>query len=169
MADRDNYVAATNALQHVAQKVPLGAGNKVSDLIASGLSSGMCVLTSRLIRLGESVVGYQPEWAKGKLNIEILAMDTEKVGCGNCGEQSAVAFVYLKQRGYRPLDWMCISNGDHAFVVIGRASGSKESQPASWGEAAVVCDPWYKTAYPAQSIFEHLPSDSKFESLLRID
>lgn len=84
------------------------------------------------------------------LRIERLAKFARKHGCGNCGEQSAVAFMYLYQMKIRPLDRMSLGpkvkgNGvDHAFVVIGRA-GTKTGKLTDWdkwGPKAVVCDPW---------------------------
>jgi hypothetical protein len=73
-------------------------------------------------------------------------------GCGNCGEQAAIAFSYLElSRNARPLDYVgpagstrIVSSGniDHAFVVIGRVKGSDPLDQKTWGVDAVVCDPW---------------------------
>ena len=73
--------------------------------------------------------------------IKTIADVAQKNGCGNCGEFSAVAFMYLYKKGVRPLDWMQLTDADHAFLVIGRASGN-ENDLDSWGRFAAVCDPW---------------------------
>jgi hypothetical protein len=65
-------------------------------------------------------------------------------GCGNCGEQSAMAFVYLRNHGIHPLDWYEVNDFQHAFAIIGRVSGSDPKDYSTWGDEAVVCDPWRK-------------------------
>jgi hypothetical protein len=80
--------------------------------------------------------------AKSMLDkIRIIANTARKNKCGNCGEFSALAFIYLYDLGVRPLDWMGLLGGDHAFVVIGRQAG-KATDWKKWGAAAVVCDAW---------------------------
>jgi hypothetical protein len=69
-------------------------------------------------------------------------------GCGNCGEQSALAFSYLREHSFAPLDWMRIGNFKHAFVIIGRKSDSDPSDYNTWGNEAAVCDPWAGRAEP---------------------
>ena len=81
---------------------------------------------------------------KGKDRLEyirIMADIAKKNKCGNCGEFSALAFSYLYGMGVRPLDWMSLVGGDHAFVVVGRAAGDANDHK-KWGTSAAVCDPW---------------------------
>jgi hypothetical protein len=80
------------------------------------------------------------------------AMVAKRFGCGNCGEQSAVAFMYLMQYRVSPLDYMAFTNLDHAFVVLGRPKATDDSAVSTWGDLAVVCDPWKNEgiAYPAE-------------------
>lgn len=73
--------------------------------------------------------------------MEIIAEQSKLKKCGNCGEFSALAFIYLYKKGVRPLDWMALVGGDHAFVVIGRDNADANDY-AHWGSNAVVCDPW---------------------------
>lgn len=74
--------------------------------------------------------------------IKIIADEVKRKQCGNCGEFSALAFMYLFDKGIRPLDWMSLVGGDHAFVVIGRDKKGDVSKPLNWGPSAVICDPW---------------------------
>lgn len=129
----------------------------------------MCVLGNRVGRDVAQLVGYRPQDMKGKLHIEIIAYYTEKAGCGNCMEQSAVAFAYLLRLGVRPLDWMEVTNGDHAFVVIGREPDSAANDPKSWGKDAAVCDPWDNVAYPASQIARRLGNSATYGSMLRAE
>lgn len=70
----------------------------------------------------------------------IIAAKAKKNGCGNCGENSVVAFMFLYDMGVRPLDRMT-AHADHEFVVIGRKAGPVNDWK-KWGPEAVVCDPW---------------------------
>jgi len=70
----------------------------------------------------------------------ISANQARRNGCGNCGENSILAFLFLYDLGVRPLDRLGVDQ-DHAFVVIGRAAGDVNDFK-SWGKAAAVCDPW---------------------------
>jgi len=72
--------------------------------------------------------------------IRLSADKAKSKGCGNCGENSSLAFIFLYDMGVRPLDRMAI-DADHAFVVIGR-TGADDGDWKNWGDAAVVCDPW---------------------------
>jgi hypothetical protein len=73
--------------------------------------------------------------------IRIIADESKSKKCGNCGEFSALAFIYLYDSGVRPLDWMSLIGGDHAFVVIGREN-SDPNDHRNWGAQSVICDPW---------------------------
>lgn len=74
--------------------------------------------------------------------MRIIADEVKKQRCGNCGEFSVLAFMYLYDKGVRPLDWMSLVGGDHAFVLIGRQSKSDANNVLTWGKNAAVCDPW---------------------------
>ena len=47
--------------------------------------------------------------ANPSVKIPYVAQQAEAAGCGNCGEQAAVAFVYLNRRGINPLAYMNLS------------------------------------------------------------
>ncbi len=82
--------------------------------------------------------------AKGKQMLgflRTLGSLAVKNKCGNCGEFSAAAFMYLYDRNIRPLDWCGLKDADHAFVIIGRNAGDA-SDYTSWGNTAAICDPW---------------------------
>lgn len=114
-----------------------------------------------------------PPWGQGTMPMEDylreLARVAGKNGCGNCGEQSAMAFVYLLNGETRPIDWMCLEKGDHwfkfmegdhAFVVVGRSAFSNDDDPATWGPEAIVCDAWHEDIYPPNKLiplWKHKP------------
>jgi hypothetical protein len=87
-------------------------------------------------------------------DIQLLSTSFDKHGCGNCGELTSKAFIYLHQLGIRPLEYMVLEPGaaqlDHAFVVIGRQEGPNDDPLGrNWVKGAVVCDPWAYGLYRA--------------------
>lgn len=88
---------------------------------------------------------------------KIIAEIAKKHQAGNCGEQVAVAYLYLKnEKNLRRIEKLCLVNGDHGFLVIGRDPLSDITQPKTWGKAAVVCDPWGKKYFQAGQLLEQL-------------
>lgn len=88
---------------------------------------------------------YKKKLASAKTMLEkmrIIAEEVKDKKCGNCGEFSALAFIYLYDKGVRPLDWMSLEGGDHAFVVIGQDKNRIAGKILSWGPDAVICDSW---------------------------
>jgi len=145
---------AQSAVDYVRSVMTLGALNKLGDVIGSRGKSVICVMAERSV---------EKEWSSLQTEslLRRVAAAAEENGCGNCGEQSAVAFVYLLDHRVRPIDWMALQKpGDHNFVVIGRVSGSDDTDPGTWGPAAIVCDPWKGKVYPPSMIvpmWKHKP------------
>jgi hypothetical protein len=142
-----NLEWSREAVRYVEAALPIGADNVGED--------------NPLFAQAEECVpnlSYRASGEKG-LSVGQIADIALKSGCGCCGEQSAVAFQWLLQRGVRPLDWVERGLINHAFVVIGRKADSFIKDHTSWGEDAVVCDPWMYdqygmdvSAYPACEI-----------------
>jgi hypothetical protein len=142
-----SYVdVAQEAVDYVKSKMTVGALNKVPDVWKSKGESIVCVLAERSVT-------KQYESVRIDHYLRFVAGAAEATGCGNCGEQSATAFVYLLDHGVRPPDWMALQDpGDHAFVVIGRLRNSIESEPETWGDRAIVCDPWKGKVYSPREL-----------------
>ena len=84
-------------------------------------------------------------------SIDIYANNALVFGCGNCMEQSALTFQYLRDRGVRPLDWIAQERvftigikdfGDHQFVIIGRNHKTDVGDISTWNPEVVWCDPY---------------------------
>jgi len=90
--------------------------------------------------------------------LRVFASSGNRNLCGNCGVKSASAYVTLMRLRVSPLDWMSCDKRvlDHAFVVIGRAPGSEIRDPSTWGDEAVVCDPWWPDVYAAADKVDRL-------------
>ncbi len=83
--------------------------------------------------------------------------------------ESVIAWTIMKQLGnclelaIQALDYIIsiiassinaevfrIKGGDHVFLVLNRDPKSKVEDPTTWGEAAVICDPWNAKVYEAK-------------------
>ncbi len=146
--------SAVIANEYVKKKMTIGASNKLRvDFWKAWQCSGSLVNTGEMREKVERDVQeeFASETASTNLDyrlkaqriyLEKSAEAAQAYSCGNCGEQSAIAFVYLRQQKIFPLDWMEVDGYKHAFVIIGRNRGSDTTNYATWGDDAVICDPW---------------------------
>lgn len=142
-----NLAEARLAVDFVTKHLDIKSADKVKDVVGS---------------LGMSVIGRVGAYTQERIqwltiknrtplqDMRIRACSAICHRAGNCGEQAAIAFMFLYDRGVRPIDYMSRVNANHAFVVIGRKLPSKASAPSTWGKDAVICDPWAGHAYAAR-------------------
>ncbi len=150
----DNLNAAIQVDLYVRKTIDIGASNKFGDNLSGLLLPVACVSTVR-----EEIIKDLKSQAKDvmrfgldplKVTVETWAAHAKALGCGNCGEQSALAFVQLRDVWkVSPLDWMQVGGWSHGFVVIGRIGATNASKIETWNPEAVVCDPWKRYARPA--------------------
>ena len=155
----NNLRVAQDAIIYTGNRLIIGRGNSIEDNMAYfPLIVGVplvCVTAQRIVT-EVSIARNDGQ------TIAQLAERAERFRCGNCGEQSAVAMNHLMSLRISPLDYMSLSNGDHTFVVIDRAANSIDRDPLTWGDTAVVCDPWIRQAYQARELLtrmRHISSD----------
>lgn len=72
--------------------------------------------------------------------LRIQATEAKRTRRGNCGENAALAFMFLYDMGVRPIEKVD-SSADHGFVVIGRRRADI-NEFETWGPDAVVVDSW---------------------------
>ncbi|WP_425617412.1 hypothetical protein NA78x_001088 [Anatilimnocola sp. NA78] len=104
-------------------------------------------------------LGFDSEMDRYRI-IAALAM---MAGCGNCQEESIVAFLYLhdmKVRAHR-----ISAKPDHAFVVVGMAPNADFEDYRTWGTDAVICDPWSQGFQKGNAKFGTYPA-SQFNSVM---
>jgi hypothetical protein len=140
--DINGYLSeATLAVAEVKAKTPLGTYNQVRDTTRQ-----LRMLPFRILMRGAQVLRENEEVAKlpsdasYERKIEILAEAGRRGMSGNCSEMAAIAFLFLRDRGTRPLDFMCFHGKDHAFVILGRPASSAAGDFSSWAGQSVVCD-----------------------------
>jgi hypothetical protein len=162
----NNLRWAKAAVSYARMFVPY-LGNKPLDILVTAGGSW----------LGNRIARYRFEH-DGKKYATMLASCREKAesaknsGSGNCGEVSAIAFIYLYDSMIRPIDWMEVKGGDHNFVLIGRKSQNPANKD-TWGEPCAVSDPWQKISRAA-SLMKPVDllcsgGSKQFASALRIE
>jgi hypothetical protein len=73
-----------------------------------------------------------------------------------CGEIAAIAFVEAQSNPcISSVDFCRTSEGHHNLIVIGRKKDSDPDDISTWGDEAVVCDPWALKIYPV-SLFSQM-------------
>jgi hypothetical protein len=139
--------AAIQALRYVQSKMDIGASNKLPESLIGWPARMMCVAESRDqmvkdLKMQEAEL-KRTQGDPMKAMVDTWASWARFYGCGNCGEQSALAFVQLRDVWKTfPLDWMQYESFRHAFVVLGRIGVTDTSNVETWNTEAVVCDPW---------------------------
>ena len=144
----DNIRHGKNAVKYV-KGLKILASNKLQDrLKAAGgvqnvINSGGSDDTA-LMGVGQTRSEGVRALTMG--NLRGTAEYTKKTKFGNCWEQAITAFVYLHEKGVRPLDLVAFDNDaggyDHVWVVIGLDQNWERQNLRSWGVNAVWCDPW---------------------------
>ena len=149
------------AVAYVQDKLRGGSQTSFLDVISTGGRALWCVERARA---QARAIG----WTNFGEQIEAMATAAEANGCGNCGEQAAVAFMFLKRWPIAPIDYVHLLEKDHDFVVVG-ADDSSSQYVTDWGADAVICDPWDGKAYPVAQIYERMYNNGgRVRSLFRI-
>ena len=153
-----NLMLAQAAINHTKALLPLGAQNDPDNPRRDEADIALGFIRQEMAEMGGDVPLYR------------VAAIAKRMKAGNCGEQAATAFKFLKARGVTPLDVMTLLSGDHGWVVIGRLAGSDATDYRTWGAAAVVCDPWTPCCLAAAEWGgEYDMDDEEYRSVLRHD
>lgn len=145
---QDNLDHAQEALSYTLNQ-NIAASNKYRG-VSEGARSTLALAPNALSRI---IAGTARSGIDSVESAESAASVAKTMGYGNCQEQACVAAVRLKEKGVKNVEVMGKPN--HAFVVIGREPNSDPSNPKTWGDRAVVCDPWYEEHYSAKNIANH--------------
>jgi hypothetical protein len=137
---------AKDAVYKTRSLLDRGALNRGSDFFSGGVYA---TIKARNKEGGRNY--WTPE------DLAEIAIDARG---GNCQEFSATAYVQLKKMGARPIHWVTLVNGDHAFVLIGNGPFGMmdDNDLKRWGDSVVVCDAWDRVSYVASEIPRRLPS-----------
>ena len=154
-----NLRLAEAAVAYTKQKFWDGASNLPQDIAHSALYRGGS-LTENSTELNfsefDSLFGTYYKKKGEREFASALAKWGAEVGQGNCGEQSTMAFDYLRKKAR----WVRLARvavgEDHAFVILNppfrlflkpsfniAITSGRGSSMDNWPEDCVVCDPWY--------------------------
>jgi hypothetical protein len=157
----------TNVKTRLKKQMTIGASNKLRpDFFRAWQCAGSLVNTGEMRKQVDrdveeafsketATTNFEYRIKAQKIYMEKSAAAAKKFGCGNCGEQSAIAFVFLREQKIFPIDWMEVDGYKHAFVIIGRAKVSNSLDFSTWGDEAVICDPWRNVVATVQSEREY--------------
>lgn len=150
-----NLMYAAEALRYTQEAMPYGAVNYREDF--KGVSFAKILKMDAMIKESEEAVKDLPFHYNYDKIMEKVSIVAKKHKIGNCDEQTSVAYTYLKnEKNLRKVVRLSLVKGDHAFVVIGMNPLGDVKDPATWGQNAVVCEPWGKRYFPAVQLFDQL-------------
>ncbi|MFN4150347.1 MAG: hypothetical protein ACK4IX_05345, partial [Candidatus Sericytochromatia bacterium] len=94
-------------------------------------------------------------------SVKKIAENAESTRFGNCQENACVAAVRLANQNIPNVEVFGYFNKSddksrHAFTVIGRDPSSDFNDPKTWGDKAVICDPYYNETYPASELDKNI-------------
>jgi len=168
----NNFAAAQRAAQYVLKIMDIGADNRIPQrfVVTLNYPKHLCVneMRDRTKKELDDLAKLRAKSGQGvgwKDQLDIGADWAKFYGCGNCGEHSSLAFVYLRDvEKLHPLDWMDYDNMTHAFVIVGRPSGTLPANPLDevdadvikdWGPTAVLCDAYYGNVVGMPKLISH--------------
>lgn len=127
---------ANNLLGKITTQVPVSSDRfgTLSDSVVSILAHPG-VIANRVIT---GTFGRMGNLDAEKL--ERVAKATLMTRHGNCGELAATIAVEAKKDGAQRVELFSIEN--HLFVAINREQKSDSADPQTWGEHAIIIDPW---------------------------
>jgi len=156
---QENLEHANSALAHVREILPYGACNRPSAHPEAYTKVYLAKSLSNIMLHVFCITGLF--YSAAPATVRASSFASTLMQAGNCAGQAAVARMYLRERGVFNVDYVYLENGDHVFLIIGRAKNSNIEDPTTWGENAVICDPWANTCY----LNNHV--EAKLDTILR--
>jgi len=103
---------------------------------------------------------------------QLLANESSSRGSGNCEEMSTYVFLQIENKRLDKSNQLISQNElvyvrspsdiDHTFIVINRPKDSDISNWKTWGEVAIVIDPWINRAFSAPHFNREWSSNNPF-------
>jgi len=89
----------------------------------------------------------------------------------NCGEQAQIIQYQLFQKGEKPhiismlfkYECLGVNMNDHTFTVFGLKKGAELDNPKTWGNHAVVVDPWANIVMKSSDAIEYFKTKFLFK------
>ncbi len=151
-------IAAMDACRYVKQHMKTGASNSPDAALDRGVIGQIGAwLTVKATRndIDITILRRGIKEFDANRTMEVWAEKASLYGAGNCGEQSALAFSYLKSRRVQPIDWAHFNNRDHAFVLINRPKDLTHQKLRENLNQVILCDPYYQRTGPLSEFPEY--------------
>lgn len=108
-------------------------------------------------RLQDDIEGNSLEKSAKVNKYENIIRISTKYSLGNCYEMALMALDYvLNHCPDVHAHVYSIDGGDHIFLVINRKEPCMSYDVSTWGDDAVICDPWSNNVYPAKDYLQRL-------------
>ncbi|CAA0116075.1 Uncharacterised protein [BD1-7 clade bacterium] len=138
-----DYVANTICIQSSNRKEGINRTTEDFEDVDALIARARLLYHQLVEKYNVNQIAYRPEVVRAAIS--------QKMGVGNCAEQAAIAFEYLKGKGEKNIAIVSIADYDHHFVVMQLIQEPAKISffqidgflPPSWGVNAIVCDPWY--------------------------
>lgn len=157
---------AVYGMEQVYLDLPLGGLNRVDirkQMDPELLSKQFKIFSAYRRALDEFAESYEKSKPDCYNVLDKLSEIKKSLKGGMCGEYAefAVEKILDKYPHARNLiEFGFVKKSFHQFVVIGRAKNSKPDEPATWGNAAVILDPWAKKIYKASDFAKIRSADN---------
>jgi hypothetical protein len=177
LLSQDRYYAeAKAALVYTRSKMSMAEDDKFSNMLIK-LAMPKFFVNEVYVqedKLMKAMGVPEPNAAPGNWDtyglqyIEAMSLAAQNMGAGNCGEQAAIAFMYLYHQKVRPIDYMQ-AYPRNAFVVVGASVRPTRHNFKEWATgAAMLCDPWALKVYSACNVALMYAPTTMF-SLFRVE
>jgi hypothetical protein len=144
-------LAAMDACRYVKKQMTTGSANNPGQELDRGfighLAAWLTINTERS-DIDMSILRRGIKEYDMNRTMEVWAEKAKAYGAGNCGEQSALAFSYLKRQRVQPIDWAHFNNRDHAFVLLNRPKDLSGKRLQASLNQVILCDPYYQRTGP---------------------
>jgi hypothetical protein len=149
---------AVYGLQQCRERCPLGGINKVgnhftdcsdSSSVLDRMHQGQLGTEYQNLIVGKFIFnprGLSTQDARRKKELE------EQLHGGSCTVLAFLTRNFIMAKYNIEVEVAVL--GGHMFLVIGRRPGSNPEDINSWGDEAIICDPWADKAYPPSQFKE---------------
>jgi hypothetical protein len=198
----DNYTKAFKALTYVNSRMQIGAPNNLGMKAAkqylmmdgppmpvvNQIQGAMTTIQGQIAKLilnnqRKKDDAYYQKLVNSKMYtsdavkemwLAEMAHSSNESWVGNCAEQAALAFIYLRDRNLFPIDYVywgdMVGNiGGHTFAILDRHKNSVIEDPLTWGSNCAICDPHKENLVFPASMVQHYFGEKSFKLYLRLE
>jgi len=193
----ENYVWGNRAMLEAVANMRVGVPNNLAAQGVKDIATPL-IPASQIqgaIRMGQGLVAKQilirvrekeDEYARrlesrgfsGDAGKELALAENARLaveaGVGQCSEMAAISFIYLRDQGKFPIDYVFWGNYfankcGLTFAILGRESGSDINEPESWGASCVIVDPHKEQLAFPPGMIQHYFGSQVYKLYLRLE